>query len=229
MLKNCQIMNRMNAIDEAYAEALLLLDFPVMEAEEQENKASTAARKGHELQSTVGAPIHLLESNTSTTTYNFAKKIKTHHEHAHSQYQPSLSTLKAEKQQEQKEIFIAASLLSNSFSSEPLNSSSSSAKTDLSAKEPVVSGSEVISVTVKSPANDEEKESKEDMNDEAKATLLHPASTLVASDALVGAPPKAKKLYHGRTCNYCFATVTPMWRHGPAGYEDLCNKVFQEQ
>jgi hypothetical protein len=29
-----------------------------------------------------------------------------------------------------------------------------------------------------------------------------------------------------RKCKYCQATVTPMWRHGPVGYEDLCNKVF---
>jgi hypothetical protein len=28
-----------------------------------------------------------------------------------------------------------------------------------------------------------------------------------------------------RKCDYCEATVTPMWRHGPPGYEDLCNKV----
>ncbi|KAJ3306924.1 hypothetical protein HDV03_003247 [Kappamyces sp. JEL0829] len=27
-----------------------------------------------------------------------------------------------------------------------------------------------------------------------------------------------------RKCDYCAATVTPMWRHGPPGYEDLCNK-----
>ena len=29
-----------------------------------------------------------------------------------------------------------------------------------------------------------------------------------------------------RTCNYCSATTTPMWRHGPPEYPDLCNKVF---
>nr|KAJ3418242.1 hypothetical protein HK105_000147 [Polyrhizophydium stewartii] len=27
-----------------------------------------------------------------------------------------------------------------------------------------------------------------------------------------------------RQCSYCFATTTPMWRHGPPGYPDLCNK-----
>lgn len=30
---------------------------------------------------------------------------------------------------------------------------------------------------------------------------------------------------NGRRCAYCNATQTPMWRHGPAGYTDLCNKV----
>jgi hypothetical protein len=30
-----------------------------------------------------------------------------------------------------------------------------------------------------------------------------------------------------RTCNYCKATETPMWRHGPEGYRDLCNKVLR--
>lgn len=28
-----------------------------------------------------------------------------------------------------------------------------------------------------------------------------------------------------RTCDFCQATSTPMWRHGPPGYSDLCNKV----
>ncbi|KAI9102060.1 hypothetical protein DFS34DRAFT_647841 [Phlyctochytrium arcticum] len=28
----------------------------------------------------------------------------------------------------------------------------------------------------------------------------------------------------GRRCGYCHATQTPMWRHGPPGYTDLCNK-----
>jgi len=27
-----------------------------------------------------------------------------------------------------------------------------------------------------------------------------------------------------RRCDYCSATTTPMWRHGPVGYNDLCNK-----
>lgn len=29
-----------------------------------------------------------------------------------------------------------------------------------------------------------------------------------------------------RSCNYCQTITTPMWRHGPSGYADLCNKVF---
>lgn len=28
----------------------------------------------------------------------------------------------------------------------------------------------------------------------------------------------------GKRCSYCSATTTPMWRHGPEGYPDLCNK-----
>jgi len=27
-----------------------------------------------------------------------------------------------------------------------------------------------------------------------------------------------------KRCDYCSATTTPMWRHGPVGYNDLCNK-----
>ena len=30
-----------------------------------------------------------------------------------------------------------------------------------------------------------------------------------------------------RSCDYCKATTTPMWRHGPEGYSDLCNKVCE--
>jgi hypothetical protein len=30
---------------------------------------------------------------------------------------------------------------------------------------------------------------------------------------------------HQKTCSYCQTIHTPLWRHGPAGYEDLCNKV----
>jgi hypothetical protein len=29
-----------------------------------------------------------------------------------------------------------------------------------------------------------------------------------------------------KSCDYCKTKKTPMWRHGPRGYEDLCNKVF---
>lgn len=40
--------------------------------------------------------------------------------------------------------------------------------------------------------------------------------------------PNYQKVYERgvRSCSYCQATVTPMWRHGPPGFEDLCNKVF---
>ncbi|KAI8929090.1 hypothetical protein BC831DRAFT_547913 [Entophlyctis helioformis] len=42
---------------------------------------------------------------------------------------------------------------------------------------------------------------------------------------LAATPPKAIPSYaYVRQCSYCQATTTPMWRHGPAGYPDLCNK-----
>ncbi len=28
-----------------------------------------------------------------------------------------------------------------------------------------------------------------------------------------------------RSCAYCKTTETPMWRHGPPGFQNLCNKV----
>ncbi|KAJ3006973.1 hypothetical protein HKX48_009374 [Thoreauomyces humboldtii] len=34
----------------------------------------------------------------------------------------------------------------------------------------------------------------------------------------------AKMSSVARQCGYCQATETPMWRHGPTGYADLCNK-----
>ncbi|KAI8812848.1 hypothetical protein BJ742DRAFT_555412 [Cladochytrium replicatum] len=33
-----------------------------------------------------------------------------------------------------------------------------------------------------------------------------------------------RKANSSRRCTYCAATTTPMWRHGPPGYPDLCNK-----
>ncbi|KAI8809509.1 hypothetical protein BJ742DRAFT_226494 [Cladochytrium replicatum] len=36
--------------------------------------------------------------------------------------------------------------------------------------------------------------------------------------------PTPRKANSSRRCTYCFATTTPMWRHGPPGYPDLCNK-----
>jgi hypothetical protein len=29
-----------------------------------------------------------------------------------------------------------------------------------------------------------------------------------------------------RICAYCKCTETPMWRHGPPGFQNLCNKVI---
>ncbi|KAJ1570083.1 hypothetical protein HK096_002574 [Nowakowskiella sp. JEL0078] len=39
-------------------------------------------------------------------------------------------------------------------------------------------------------------------------------------------PPKKSSTSSkkSRRCDYCNATTTPMWRHGPVGYDDLCNK-----
>lgn len=30
-----------------------------------------------------------------------------------------------------------------------------------------------------------------------------------------------------RICAYCQCTETPMWRHGPPGFQNLCNKVIR--
>ena len=32
-----------------------------------------------------------------------------------------------------------------------------------------------------------------------------------------------------RVCGYCESTETPMWRNGPPGYGDLCNKVSVDE
>lgn len=31
-----------------------------------------------------------------------------------------------------------------------------------------------------------------------------------------------------RICAYCKCTETPMWRHGPPGFQNLCNKVIYQ-
>ena len=31
-----------------------------------------------------------------------------------------------------------------------------------------------------------------------------------------------------RICAYCKCTETPMWRHGPPGFQNLCNKVIYD-
>jgi GATA zinc finger/Bromodomain extra-terminal - transcription regulation len=37
-------------------------------------------------------------------------------------------------------------------------------------------------------------------------------------------PKKVKRSAEKRTCEYCAATTTPMWRRGPSGKSTLCNK-----
>ena len=32
--------------------------------------------------------------------------------------------------------------------------------------------------------------------------------------------------FNDRICAYCKCTETPMWRHGPPGFQNLCNKVL---
>ncbi|EGF84406.1 hypothetical protein BATDEDRAFT_85119 [Batrachochytrium dendrobatidis JAM81] len=53
------------------------------------------------------------------------------------------------------------------------------------------------------------------------------ASTIKQAPAISTAKSKSKPVNassQNRVCNYCQATTTPMWRHGPPGYPDLCNK-----
>ena len=35
---------------------------------------------------------------------------------------------------------------------------------------------------------------------------------------------KGSTLKGGKTCSYCFAKKTPLWRHGPVEFPDLCNR-----
>jgi hypothetical protein len=62
--------------------------------------------------------------------------------------------------------------------------------------------------------------------EEADKELLSAAQVLAQRKTV---EPERKRLRQEekkiRTCNYCQATETPMWRHGPEGYRDLCNKV----
>jgi hypothetical protein len=37
---------------------------------------------------------------------------------------------------------------------------------------------------------------------------------------------KSNRTKKVKICDYCQCTETPMWRHGPKGYKDLCNKVI---
>ncbi|RKO90086.1 hypothetical protein BDK51DRAFT_30497 [Blyttiomyces helicus] len=60
-----------------------------------------------------------------------------------------------------------------------------------------------------------------------KAETQEPTANEDGAPAATPATPahKRAKKADGRRCAHCDATVTPMWRHGPVGYDDLCNKV----
>ncbi|KAH9247937.1 hypothetical protein BASA81_014440 [Batrachochytrium salamandrivorans] len=75
-----------------------------------------------------------------------------------------------------------------------------------------------------------EKSKEKTKTENSPAPIAHPASGLsknnrMDTDQPVGvAVPPAKSSSYSRICSYCQATTTPMWRHGPPGYQDLCNK-----
>ena len=67
----------------------------------------------------------------------------------------------------------------------------------------------------------------------AQGLQASPRSKLNKKSIAIGVEKKKKRITGSgpgqesdRKCDYCAATVTPMWRHGPPGYEDLCNKVI---
>ena len=99
-----------------------------------------------------------------------------------------------------------------------------------------------------SPVNDlssDQTAYEDDMNGSILNTISNPHKPPSDKDLFLGASllvqskvkPVAKKRKiqnvaratnangQQRKCKFCQATVTPMWRHGPIGYEDLCNKV----
>ena len=61
----------------------------------------------------------------------------------------------------------------------------------------------------------------EEINPDLKSIASSGNSDATGSNAVIGPPV--------RTCSYCAATTTPLWRHGPPGYPDLCNKVRQSK
>lgn len=55
-----------------------------------------------------------------------------------------------------------------------------------------------------------------------------PTSVSVGSKAGNDSPGQkfSPHRYYSRRCSYCSTMKTPMWRHGPDGFSDLCNKVM---
>ncbi|KAJ3262921.1 hypothetical protein HK104_006727 [Borealophlyctis nickersoniae] len=64
--------------------------------------------------------------------------------------------------------------------------------------------------------------------DRSSPDSIHSNSSSSAAPSSSSSSPRSKRSPNSKTtarrCSYCSATSTPMWRHGPSGYADLCNK-----
>ncbi|KAI8902420.1 hypothetical protein BC833DRAFT_573470 [Globomyces pollinis-pini] len=68
--------------------------------------------------------------------------------------------------------------------------------------------------------------SMDSSTDSSTSRFLDETSSVDSSDSKGKKERKKRKdPVTGRTCDYCKSTQTPLWRHGPPGYDDLCNKV----
>ncbi|KAJ3160915.1 hypothetical protein HDU86_008277 [Geranomyces michiganensis] len=59
------------------------------------------------------------------------------------------------------------------------------------------------------------------IGDEQQQPQQHQQHSAPTSAAKRRKPARAQA---ERVCSYCSTTTTPMWRHGPEGYNDLCNR-----
>lgn len=51
-----------------------------------------------------------------------------------------------------------------------------------------------------------------------------PTQSLQSHNKTTSANSSPPHRYYSRRCSYCSTMKTPMWRHGPDGFSDLCNK-----
>ena len=118
---------------------------------------------------------------------------------------------------EQHELFLAASLLIKG-SQDGARSSTPSEDTTHAPSTPILAAATASAAT----SNNEQPQAKAVKKRKQKQVALDPETGL----PLEKTRKKQAEVRLDRKCDYCFTTVTPMWRHGPPGYQDLCNKVF---